>query len=456
MRDAAALDDAHAMHPFTHPKPLTRLRTVGLVVAALSVAGILPSTAAAAGWDVRVHMSGAGAVTGDDSMACTSSAHEPSQFGGTCGKHYTVHPKVCPFGICVGGPDPRPIAVTAHPPGNWDSEAHWAGCTSYAGNTCNLRLPFPGLDTVRTWNVSVSFTDRDRDDDGKWGADDCDDRDKRRYKGAIDTPDNGVDEDCDGRDAHDPDQDNDGYLETDDCNDHDARIHPAARDIPKNGIDEDCRDGDNTDADGDGYGDPAVDDRREDCDDANAAINPSATDVPDNGIDENCDGRDAERSDRDGDGYPRPADCKDDDPRIHPTARDKPRNGIDENCDGVEADYPPIPSDIRHGEKGDGPFTAVRRLTVLDPPDAATVVLTCRGARCPIRKKVVKIVPGTSRFELSRHFRGARLKRNTVVEVAVTAPEMYGKVLRLQIRRGKPPRVTWLKVDPVTGAVTPW
>jgi hypothetical protein len=59
-------------------------------------------------------------------------------------------------------------------------------------------------------------------------------------------------------------------------------------------------------------------------------------------------------------------------------------------------------------------------------------------------------------IQLARHFRRARLARGTRIEVSVTAPEMYGKVLRLAIRKHKPPSVTWLKVDPVTHKVTPW
>ena len=438
-------------------KRMSRPRVIGLAIAVSALAGLAPATANAAGWDVEVRMFGAGAVSGTDALACTSTATAPTQPGGTCGKHYAVHPRICvPFVGCVGGPDPRPIEFAAHPRPNWDQQVVWSGCDGVAGNVCTVRLPFPGLSTVKSRTVTVSFTDRDRDDDGHSGADDCDDLDPRRYKGALEIPDNGVDENCDSVDGHDPDQDHDGYLEADDCNDHDPRIHPGARDIPRNGIDEDCRDGDNRDADGDGYDDPANTGKARDCNDANPVIHPGAVDVPDNGIDENCDGRDAERPDRDGDGYARPADCADDDPSVHPTARDKPRNHVDEDCDGKDADFPAIPSDIAHSEKGMGSFTVIRRLTVMDPPDGATIKLACRGERCPFRRKALQTVPGTSQVQLARYFRGTRLARGMVVEVAVTTPGMYGKVLRLGIRKAKPPRATWFKVDPVTGEVTAW
>jgi hypothetical protein len=92
------------------------------------------------------------------------------------------------------------------------------------------------------------------------------------------------------------DRDLDGYLEGSDCNDGNSAINPGRPDIPDNGIDENCdgRDSVNLDRDGDGY------DRDEpggkapfDCDDVRADRNPGATDKPQNGLDENCDGVDA-------------------------------------------------------------------------------------------------------------------------------------------------------------------
>ena len=117
---------------------------------------------------------------------------------------------------------------------------------------------------------------------------DCDDTDPNINENAIDIPNNGIDEDCDGADTISiVDNDGDGYSDEDDCDDNNANINPGATEIPNNTIDEDC-DGEAViiDIDGDGWNSDL------DCDDANAAINPAATEVPGNGIDEDCDGID--------------------------------------------------------------------------------------------------------------------------------------------------------------------
>jgi hypothetical protein len=81
------------------------------------------------------------------------------------------------------------------------------------------------------------------------------------------------------------DGDGDGVRRPADCDDGNAAIRPGVVDIPENGIDEDCsgRDAVNTDRDGDSSARP------QDCDDTNPAVRPGAAEVIGNKVDENCD-----------------------------------------------------------------------------------------------------------------------------------------------------------------------
>ena len=83
----------------------------------------------------------------------------------------------------------------------------------------------------------------DADGDGASKPADCDDGNPAVRPGVVDTPDNGVDEDCSGADAVNLDRDADRFLRPTDCDDANPRINPGARDVPGNRIDEDCSGG---------------------------------------------------------------------------------------------------------------------------------------------------------------------------------------------------------------------
>ena len=83
------------------------------------------------------------------------------------------------------------------------------------------------------------------------------------------------------------DADSDGFSTAVDCNDAAASIFPGATEVFDNGVDENCdgRDNPNLDVDGDGFPRPF------DCNDASAAIRPTVPEIRGNRVDENCDNR---------------------------------------------------------------------------------------------------------------------------------------------------------------------
>ena len=199
---------------------------------------------------------------------------------------------------------------------------------------------------------------------------DCNDSNSAISPGTSETPVNGVDENCDGKEICYNDGDYDGYGETpvtttdlgcddsghsmssQDCDDATFAVHPNATEVC-NDIDDDCDEVtdldavDRTtlylDADGDGYGVITSSITNcgplagytlfpGDCNDGNTGIHPGATEACDSKDDLNCDGSTG-YTDGDGDGFAACEECDDDNALIHPDAEEL-CNQEDDNCDG--------------------------------------------------------------------------------------------------------------------------
>ena len=80
----------------------------------------------------------------------------------------------------------------------------------------------------------------DRDADGVNKPGDCNDANPAIKPGAFDTPEDGIDQNCDGADAVILDRDKDNFNRPQDCDDNRPTVFPGADEIPGNGRDEDC------------------------------------------------------------------------------------------------------------------------------------------------------------------------------------------------------------------------
>lgn len=217
-------------------------------------------------------------------------------------------------------------------------------CSGADAKTCYVDSDSDGYGnsmgvTVIAADGICDIGEQESDNDG-----DCDDNDGTVYPGAIDIPDNGKDEDCDGLELCYVDADGDGWRPD------------ATSTVPD--------DGDNVCT---GPGEATADTPIGDCNDSDASVYPGATEQVDNGKDEDCDGLELCYTDADEDGWrtdetvpsndldctdpgeateATPAgDCNDSAPLINPDRTEVPGNDTDENCSGSVGCFDDMDSD---------------------------------------------------------------------------------------------------------------
>lgn len=207
-------------------------------------------------------------------------------------------------------------------------------------NTTGIETPYDGVDQDCD-GADLTDVDGDGADGVLAGGTDCDDRNAAVGPAATEVPYNGVDDDCNAE-TRDEDVDGDGFAWQGggDCDDTDDAIYPGAKEIPYDGIDQDCSGKDLTDVDRDGYDSVQVDGGN-DCDDQNPYVKPAGIEICGDQIDQDCSGADQDCGvlDTDGDGYsPNEGDCDDTRAAVNPNATETPYNGRDDDCDAQTPD----------------------------------------------------------------------------------------------------------------------
>ena len=115
---------------------------------------------------------------------------------------------------------------------------------------------------------------------------------------------------------------------------------------------------------------------------------------------------------------------------------EKRGNKVDENCDGRLQDFFPMDVLVTNSWAYSATETRVNRLIVRGAPKRARITLRCegRGRGCPFKRKRRKVAADNRGEDLTRWFRGARLRPGARLRIVVKAPNFISVTVTLSVR----------------------
>jgi hypothetical protein len=128
-------------------------------------------------------------------------------------------------------------------------------------------------------------------------------------------------------------------------------------------------------------------------------------------------------------------DCDDTNSKVYPGAPEVASDGIDQDCSGADA-AGRLTAIVRYDGTYTRKSTKLRKLQVAEAPAGASVTVTCSGKRMGCPKEQTFTTSAKGSVSMTKLFR-KRLRNRVVVTVAVTTPNMVGRVKRFTNRRGK-------------------